>query len=249
MGCCCSDPSQAKLHKANTSSNDITQPMDLTEEEQQDNIDQTKTPNINTPSNKSKNGKDQDNAYKDIGKGATTTNGNGTKSGGGSGGGTLQIEITDTDKVRKRSWADKYLRSNAQVAKKNQKKQNKKNKTQNGTSPKVKNGKSSPGGSKDDSNGEDYLPPIPNEASNKPYNSPSFGHKKKDTLDNPQLSLLGSGLERSDTKTYGDENRDVVSPIPILDNQMRSITNVKRPSTSALSSPLNSVRLSITPKV
>ena len=57
--------------------------------------------------------------------------------------------------------ADKYFRSNAAVEKKHQKKREKNHKS----SP--QNGTSSPhGGSMNDSNGEDYLPPIPKDASN-----------------------------------------------------------------------------------
>ena len=120
MGCCCSDPSD-KLHKANTSSNDITQPMDLSQDDKkQNNIDKNQSPDIKTPSSskKSKNG-----AYKDIGKGAT----NGTNGAGSGGNGTkLQIEITDADNnKRKRSFADKYFRSNEKVERRHQKKRDK----------------------------------------------------------------------------------------------------------------------------
>ena len=80
---------------------------------------------------------------------------------------------------------------------------------------------------------DDEVPPIPND------------HTEDDLmLDTKSFQSIE---ERED-----DEQKDVVSPIdfnsPRLDYN-KSATNHKRPSASALSSPLHSVRLSITPKV
>ena len=67
--------------------------------------------------------------------------------------------------------------------------------------------------------------------------------------------LLSPDKELTDTGTHNtfEEGKDVVSPIPRSSihrlNKIHSLTKAKRAWGSAISSPLNSVRFSITPKV